>query len=180
MATEDGIIEALTGGAPCAQTLTTLCLDGDWVSSARVATFCQALVKGNFPKLTKLELGGHHLGRGFVRDVAQALLAMHAQGTPARLTMLALIDRSLGVDALDELTPLFAAGAVPSLISLEIQARGKADIADFVQAWLALGPKIKLQTIKLQTLSFQPAIPEGPCQPRLLPLSSPPRAGMDA
>jgi hypothetical protein len=159
---DDAIVEALTGGAPCARTLQALSLDTFWGHDDAVYTLLKGL--GEFPRLTKLELEVRQKEPRFMHALARALISLKAKGAPSRLAELRLELNTY--HCLDELGYVFNVQALPHLTTLEITDSMLADSEEGVffsyEPWFALRSKIKMERLGLLlSLDDKPEAKEG-------------------
>lgn len=147
------VVEALAHGAPCAETLGLLRLCG-WksVQSSTLEAFLRAVGGGGFPSLENLVLGKLGVGLEGMQQLEGALVEAVDKGAPSSLRVLDIYDDTLDISCLDALTPAFKAGALPRLTSLDLLSQKKRianpNIA-FPEAWVELGPKIKIEWLGL-------------------------------
>lgn len=145
------VLDALVRGAPCARTLRTLHIDGQFLHANEGRVFLQALGENALPCLQKLTLEGDWLEEGILRDFSEALVRLVERGTPSPMKTL-ILDPSMDSECqrLDALTSAFAAGGLPWLTHLHAPIDWRPGYTEdaFLQEWTALGPRIRLEAVR--------------------------------
>lgn len=146
------IVGALAAGAPCSRTLRALRLHCAKTDKTHTGAFLAAMGCGAFPSLTTLKLAGEWMDSVAVGELGKALLDQAGTGAPSHLRELWLGGVANNpLSWLDELTPAFAADALPFLTHLRLG--GGNDLNDampppFLKGWTALGRKVKLEVLE--------------------------------
>jgi hypothetical protein len=180
----DPVLEALgSGDAPCAcaTTLKVLTIGEDACNAEGFLPLFQGLGSGALPSLTSLHIEFRSYSEytddefddddaameaASLQELIQALLKLARNGTPSRLDVLKLGSEDLQLDWLEELTQVFAVGALPRLIDLWVsnpkgiraQVEDERELDDeeeeqqepvereteaaFLESWTALGSMV--------------------------------------
>jgi hypothetical protein len=141
----DPVLLALAADVPCARTLRALTLGPGCFSDDALRSFMASLRSNHFSTLQSLNIDG---GSSVKHGLPMSLLALANEGAPSRLKHLVFSHPRLTTDFLDALTPVFQAGGLPDLVTLEIEGDMSGGTA-FIEAWRALGPIIKLEQLRL-------------------------------
>jgi hypothetical protein len=125
----DSVLQALANGAPCAATLTDLIMAVWRLDAAALRGFFQRFCSNVFPRLRTLELWEMDpVGNDLMSGLPQALLVLAQTVTPARLTMLEIMDT--GWDFICAFTSVFEADGLPCLAELKlIVCEGRMPVA---------------------------------------------------
>lgn len=143
----------LVAGAPCANTLRSLCLAGEFIRSRHGRAFVRAFGQNALPCLQKLALEGDEewLDEEWVGGFQRALVRLVERGTPSPLRKLVFVAQPDSLwHYLDALTPAFAAGGLACLTHLQAPMdweHGSTPAEAFFDKWAALGPRIRLEAV---------------------------------